>query len=739
MADTGGNGDAGDNATIRTLLIANRGEIACRIARTCARLGIRTVAVHSTADAAAMHVRCCDSAVHLPGDAPGDTYLRIDLLVQAAQRSGADAVHPGYGFLAENAEFAQAVIDAGLIWVGPPPAAIAAMGSKVGAKAMMRSAGVPVLPDSTVEGVEAIGVPMLIKASAGGGGRGMRIVRRLEDLESSLGAAEREAISAFGDGTVFCERYVERGRHIEVQVFADAHGTTTSLFERECSIQRRHQKVVEESPSPAVGPELRERLCSAAVTAAREVRYRGAGTVEFLLDTDGRFYFLEMNTRLQVEHPVTEMVTGLDLVELQLLVAEGHALPPEAVAATLRGHAIEVRLTAEDPAAGYLPVTGTFHRFQIPGADHRGLRVDTGIESGSVVSPHYDSMVAKIIAHGTNRAAAIRLLADGLRTAKIHGPVTNLDQLRNICDHPDFIAGRLSTAFLEDFPCTEPRETGPLPVLAASLAVQARNRAASRVQSQIPSGWRNNPAVDQSVQFEPTLGTPDGPQAGPITVRYRLGRSPAFFVDIGDGEARIAVELIEASSSRVVFELDGMRSEYSIHVIADPADQEDGNQDAGYQGAGYQEAGHRDAGRPAHLDLSATILIYVDGPDGTTTLRMLPRFPLTDAAGSAGSLTAPMPGAIRRIHVSLHEVVVAGQALVALEAMKMEHQVTAPADGIVVEILVTEGDQVDTGQTLLVMEDCAPVEDAAVEDAAVEDAAVEDAEPVSPGGSTGAP
>ena len=504
---------------ITSVLIANRGEIACRIAATCRRLGIRTVAVFSDADVDALHVAACDGAVHLPGTAPGDTYLRADLLVDAARRAGADAVHPGYGFLAESAAFARTVIDAGLTWIGPPPAAIAAMGSKIEAKALMRAAGVPVLPDSSVEGAEdiaAVGFPMLVKASAGGGGRGMRIVRAPGELDQARADAEREAAAAFGDGTVFCERYVERGRHVEIQVFADTAGNVVSLHERECSIQRRHQKIVEESPSPAVDETLRRRMADAAIAAARAVDYVGAGTVEFLLGPAGEFWFLEMNTRLQVEHPVTELVTGLDLVELQLTVAEGAPLPAEALAAPLVGHAIEVRLTAEDPAAGYRPATGTFSRFEVPGA----VRLDTGVGSGSTVSPYYDSMVAKVIAVGATREIAIRKLVDALGRARLHGPVTNRDQLLNILRHPAFQAGDLHTGFLDEHPCAEP-VIGDLPLAAAAVALaeQAANRVDAVVLRDIPSGWRNNPAVDVAIDL--VHGEV------PVHVAYRLGRAGA--------------------------------------------------------------------------------------------------------------------------------------------------------------------------------------------------------------------
>ncbi len=651
---------------IRTLLIANRGEIACRIARTCRRLGVRTVAVHSDADADALHVRSCDLAVRLPGDSPADTYLRADLLVDAARRAGADAIHPGYGFLAENAGFARAVIDAGLTWVGPPPSAIEAMGSKVEAKATMRAAGVPVLPDSSVESIDEIGFPMLVKASAGGGGRGMRLVRTPDALDAARADAEREARSAFGDGTVFCERYVERGRHVEVQVMADTHGNTVALHERECSIQRRHQKIVEEAPSPAVDADLRARMGASAIAAAEGVGYVGAGTVEFLLDAEGSFAFLEMNTRLQVEHPVTEAITGLDLVELQLRVAEGRPLPSEALDPPLVGHAIEVRLTAEDPDADYRPSTGTFHLVELP--DH--VRVDTGITSGSAISPFYDSMVAKVIAHGATRDDAIRQLAGALRDARLHGPVTNVRQLRRILDHPEFLAGRLHTEFLDEHPCTgdDDAGTGPpvLPLVAAAMALRAWNRRSATVLAGVPGGWRNNPAVEQFVE----LAHGDTVHR----VGYRLGRRPTCTVD---GEATdvdpnaIGVAALDRQTAQLTLDAPttgpAVTVPWSVHRVTEPSG----------------------------------ITVHVDGPEGTTTFTVVPRFPLPDLAGAAGSLAAPMPGSIVRVHVAVGDTVTAGQPLVAVEAMKMEHQVHAPADGTVEEILVTPGDQVETGQALL--------------------------------------
>jgi acetyl/propionyl-CoA carboxylase alpha subunit len=434
---------------IGKLLVANRGEIAARIIRTAHALGIATVAVYSDPDADAPYVTQADEAVRLPGAAPADTYLCGDLIVAAAAATGADAVHPGYGFLSENAAFARACVEAGLIFVGPPPVTIAAMGSKIEAKTLMAAAGVPVLPGATVTDPGAadlagtadlagaaaqIGFPLLVKAAFGGGGRGMRLVREPAELADAVRGASGEAASAFGDGTVFLERFVVDPRHVEVQILGDIEGTVVHLFERECSIQRRYQKVIEECPSPAVGPGLRAALTAAAVAAGRAIGYVGAGTVEFVLDRDGSFFFLEVNTRLQVEHPVTEEITGLDLVEWQLRIAQGEPLAPEVTGAAIGGHAIEARLYAEDVAAGFLPVTGVLHRFAIPAAP--GVRVEAGFGDGSVVSPHYDAMLAKVIARGRTRADAANRLARALEAAEIHGVATNRDLLAAILREP---------------------------------------------------------------------------------------------------------------------------------------------------------------------------------------------------------------------------------------------------------------------------------------------------------------
>ncbi|MFI6386698.1 acetyl/propionyl/methylcrotonyl-CoA carboxylase subunit alpha [Nonomuraea sp. NPDC050540] len=514
---------------ITRLLVANRGEIARRVFRTCRELGIETVAVFSDADADAPHVAEADHAVRLSGVTPGATYLDISRIIEAARVSGADAVHPGYGFLSENAAFAQAVLDAGLTWVGPSPESIAAMGSKVEAKRLMAEAGVPALTSLPLGRPERLPYPLLVKASAGGGGRGMRVVRSADDLEREVASARREAEAAFGDGTVFVEPLLEGARHIEVQILADTHGTFWALGERECSVQRRHQKVLEECPSPAISGEMRDRLQRAAVSAARAIGYTGAGTVEFLVKDD-TVAFLEMNTRLQVEHPVTELVYGVDLVRLQLEVAEGAALPeapPEPA-----GHAIEVRLYAED--AHYVPQSGTLHRFEIEGP----VRVDSGVESGSVVSTHYDAMLAKVIAHGDTRAAAIRKLTGALKHAKLHGLTTNRDLLLNILKNPDYVAGATHTGFLDQHDLTATPEPTELEALAAALALAAANRAGAKVLATLPAGWRNVRSQEERVRF------------AEIEVVYR---------PLPEG-----VTVVTATPYRVVLERDGIRHAHDV-------------------------------------------------------------------------------------------------------------------------------------------------------------------------------
>jgi propionyl-CoA carboxylase alpha chain len=653
-----------DKKVISKLLIANRGEIAARVIRTAHALGIATVAVYSDPDAGAPYVTLADEAVRLPGAAPADTYLRGEAIIAAATHTAADAVHPGYGFLSENAPFARACADAGLIFVGPAPGTIAAMGDKVAAKALMAAAGVPVLPSVTVgpEGVQdvaGLGFPLLVKAAFGGGGRGMRLVADRADLEQAVSAARREAAAAFGDGTVFCERYIPDPRHVEVQILGDTHGDVIHLFERECSIQRRYQKIVEESPSPAVDDKLRQALTAAAVTAGQAVGYTSAGTVEFVLDRDGSFYFLEMNTRLQVEHPVTEEVTGLDLVELQLRIAEGEPLPPEAREATLSGHAIEVRLYAEDVAAGFLPVTGPLHRFAISSGP--GLRVDTGFRDGSVVSPYYDAMLAKVIAHGPTRADAARRLARALQTAEIHGLTTNRDLLAAILREPDFLAGATDTGYLTRH---EPR-AGAAPAtarhaLVAALARQAVNRAAAPALGTLPSGWRNVFSAPQRVSY--TAAGQEAAERYDVAYRVLGDTVEASVNDAPTSQAKVH----QAGPDRVDLEIDGMRRVYRVHRVG--AD------------------------------------TYVDASDGSSALTEVPRFGDPEKLAPAGSLLAPMPGLVRRVLVEVGAVVTAGQPLLVLEAMKMEQTVAAPAAGVVAELRAKAGEQVAAGQVLAVVE-----------------------------------
>jgi acyl-CoA carboxylase subunit alpha len=643
---------------INRLLVANRGEIARRIFRTCHDLGIGTVAVCSDADAAAPHARAAELAVRLPGAAPSDTYLRGELLIDAARKAGADAVHPGYGFLSERAEFARAVLDAGLTWVGPPPVAIEATGDKVAAKKLMADAGVPVLPELDPGTVTAGDLPLMVKAAAGGGGRGMRIVRDLAGLADAVASAQREARSAFGDPAVFCEPLLEGARHIEVQVLADTHGTVWTLGERECSIQRRHQKIVEETPSPAVDAALRTRLCDAAAGAARAIGYTGAGTVEFLLDATGRFFFLEVNTRLQVEHPVTECVYGIDLVRLQLEIAEGARLEPEPPEP--RGHAIEVRLYAEDPARDWRPASGTLHAFEISGVDaefavpggDRGLRLDSGVLGGSEVGVHYDPMLAKLISWAPTRPAAARRLGAALTGARIHGVVTNRDLLARILADPAFLAGDTDTGYLDRPEAAELALplAGPSAIRMSALAAALADAAARPVHGGLPSGWRN-------VRSQPQRRSYQGPD-GRIDVAYFRDRHGW---QAEDGRARI----VSAAGDEVVLETDGVRRSFAI--------------------------------RRAGGD------VFVDSPLGPVTLRAVPRFEEASTQIAPGSLLAPMPGTVVRVEVTQGSAVTQGQPLVVLEAMKMEHRITAPAAGTVAELNVSPGQQVDSGAVLAVI------------------------------------
>ncbi|MFF3992054.1 acetyl/propionyl/methylcrotonyl-CoA carboxylase subunit alpha [Streptomyces cyaneofuscatus] len=645
--------------TIATLLVANRGEIACRIFRTCRDLGITTVAVYSDADADALHVREADLAVRLPGSAPADTYLRGDLVVAAALAAGADAVHPGYGFLSENAAFAAAVQDAGLTWVGPPVKAIELMASKTRAKELMAGAGVPLLAPVDPATAGADDLPLLLKAASGGGGRGMRIVRELSDLPSELLAAAAEAASAFGDGEVFAEPYVERGRHVEVQVMADAYDTVWALGTRDCSLQRRHQKVIEEAPAPGLEEALRTRLHDAAVAAARAVGYRGAGTVEFLVSAEGRPYFLEMNTRLQVEHPVTEAVFGVDLVALQLRVAEGEPLPaPEPPSAS--GHAVEARLYAEDPARDWQPQTGALLTLEVP--DGLGLRLDTGYVGGDTIGVHYDPMLAKVIAHAPTRTEAVRLLAGALERARIHGPVTNRALLVRSLRHPDFVAARLNTGFYDRHlaDLTAPGDGDPATAaLAATLAEAVR--ATTHGTGPAPTrfgAWRNVPSQPQLKRYR---SEPDGTEH---EIAYRTPRT-------GTPEPYDApgVRVLAATPDRVTLELDDVTRHFSLK---------------------------RDRDR-----------VYVDTAGASYTFTALPRFTDPATQTDPGSLLAPMPGTVVRLAEGLAAgaAVEAGQPLIWLEAMKMEHRILAPASGTLTALHAAPGDQVEVGALLAVVQE----------------------------------
>ncbi|MFJ4620041.1 biotin carboxylase N-terminal domain-containing protein [Streptomyces sp. NPDC088812] len=616
---------------ITSVLVANRGEIACRVFRTCRELGIRTVAVHSDADEGALHARVADTAVRLPGAAPADTYLRADLIVKAAVTAGADAVHPGYGFLSENAAFARAVRDAGLVWIGPPPEAIEAMASKTRAKALMGLA--PLRADE----VSDADLPVLVKAAAGGGGRGMRVVRRLADLGVALEAARAEAASAFGDGEVFVEPYVENGRHVEVQVLADTHGTVWALGTRDCSLQRRHQKVIEEAPAPALSEKLAEEVNALAVRAARAVDYVGAGTVEFLVAGETA-HFLEMNTRLQVEHPVTEAVFGVDLVAEQIRVAEGHALvgrPPRA-----RGHAIEARLYAEDPANGWTPQTGTLHHLAVPD----GVRLDTGYDDGDEIGVHYDPLLAKVVAHAPTRAEAARALAGALERAAIHGPVTNRDLLVRSLRHEEFASARMDTGFYDRH---LPALTTPAPDPYAPLAAALADAHTGTGPGPRLGGWRNLPSAPQTKRYA---------MAGEEhEVHYRHTRT---------GLTAEGVQIVHADARLVVLEADGLRRRYQV--------------------ARYGDQVHVNA----------------------TTLTALPRFPAPETQRAPGSLLAPMPGTVVKVADGLvtGSSVQAGEPIVWLEAMKMQHVISAPVTGTLSSLPVAEGQQVQVGTLLAVVQ-----------------------------------
>ena len=694
----------------KKILIANRGEIACRVAATARRLGVRTVAVYSDADVQAQHVRACDEAVHLGGSAPKDSYLRWDRILDAARATGAEAIHPGYGFLSENAEFAQACADAGLVFIGPPPAAIRAMGLKAESKRLMEKAGVPLVPgyhgadqdpDLLRREADRIGYPVLIKASAGGGGKGMRAVERAEDFAAALASCRREAINSFGDDAVLIEKYVQRPRHIEIQVFGDAHGHFVHLFERDCSVQRRHQKVLEEAPAPGLTEAMRRQMGAAAVAAARAVGYVGAGTVEFIVEQRGgepsaapgrprqasapsgggeatpvpsagadmAFFFMEMNTRLQVEHPVTEAITGLDLVEWQLRVAAGEPLPLRQDALRIHGHAIEARLCAENPDHGFLPATGTLQVYRKPAAtaferaDARGpgataVRIDDGVREGDTISPFYDPMIAKLIVHGATRDAALARLDAALAQTHIVGLATNVQFLRHVIASASFAHADLDTALIErERAVLFDREPLGLPLAAAaSIARTLLDEAATAGADPFSrrDGWRAHGVALRPFDFE-FHGAPHGAELrylhdGAMALQVGGVAGPLAFAALPDG--------------RIELTFDGARHTVDVYRNHDVA--------------------------------------HVFAGSGATTIVAIDRLAHAgEVHVEGGRLTAPMPGKVVSFAVQVGDAVKRGQPLAVMEAMKMEHTIAAPADGMVAELLYAPGDQVAEGAELL--------------------------------------
>ncbi len=659
---------------IRRLLIANRGEIACRIIRTCRSLGVETVAVYSRADAEAMHVREADSAVAI-GEAPArESYLDGDRIIEAARSAGADAIHPGYGFLAENAGFAEACEAAGLVFVGPRPDTILAMGSKSEAKRIMEAAGVPVVPgyhgdDQSDERLEKearrIGFPLMLKASAGGGGKGMRILRTPEDFTDALAGARREAAGAFGDDAMILERYIEKPRHVEIQVFGDRHGNLIHLWERECSVQRRHQKVIEESPSPVLDEETRAAMAEAAVEAARAVSYVNAGTVEFIVDGNLDFWFMEMNTRLQVEHPVTEMITGLDLVRWQLEIAAGGSLPLSQSEIPRRGHAIEARIYAENPAAGFLPSTGTIRRWDIP--EHQGgVRVDAGVAQGDEVSIHYDPMLAKLVVHGQDREEAIHRLREVLAFTAVAGPATNLPLLRAVAAHPAFLEGQVDTGFL-DRSLEEVLWSGPeppLPVLAAAAwrLAEALPRPVDPADPYSPwaeaDGWRLSAGGGVRVQL-----TDAGGRVHDLRLAHQPGTAEDAFL-VHSGSHHLPAEIAPSSGDRVQVHMGGVRGEALALVDGDRV----------YVGFG-------DHGWDLHVEP-----LYED-PSGQSEEDAHP--------------VAPMPGTVVAVHVRAGDMVEAGQPMLVMEGMKMELTLAAPVAGEVERVHCKPGQAVEAEAVLV--------------------------------------
>jgi 3-methylcrotonyl-CoA carboxylase alpha subunit len=661
----------------KKILIANRGEIACRVAATARRMAIHTVAVYSDADAGAKHVGFCDEAVHIGGSAPKDSYLRWERIIEAARTTGAEAIHPGYGFLSENEDFAQACADAGLVFIGPPASAIKAMGLKAESKQLMEKAGVPLVPgyhgsdqDPALLKREAdrIGYPVLIKASAGGGGKGMRAVEKSEDFEAALASCKREAINSFGDDAVLVEKYAQRPRHIEIQVFGDTHGNYVYLFERDCSVQRRHQKVLEEAPAPGMTEAMRKQMGEAAVAAARAVNYVGAGTVEFIVEqrSDGtmNFFFMEMNTRLQVEHPVTEAITGLDLVEWQLRVASGEKLPLAQDQLRINGHAIEARICAETPDNNFLPATGTLNVYRKPAhtAFERGqVRVDDGVREGDAISPYYDSMVAKLIVHGATREEALARLDDALAQTRIVGLSTNVQFLRHVVRSPSFAKANLDTALIQREEALLFRQEPVGLPMAAAAAVAKQLLDEKALEGADPfsrrDGWRSHGVVQRRFAFEF--------HGAPATAVLTYGHDGALHLALVDGDVQVAGPLVFAETAQgIAVQFEGQRMTAAVYA----------------QG----ELDHVFTARGATQILSIDLLAHAG-----------------EAQAEGGRLTAPMPGKVVSFAVKAGDKVSKGQPLAVMEAMKMEHTIAAPADGTVQELLYAPGDQVSEGAELL--------------------------------------
>ncbi|HEX7933312.1 MAG TPA: acetyl/propionyl/methylcrotonyl-CoA carboxylase subunit alpha [Paraburkholderia sp.] len=673
------------------ILIANRGEIACRVAATCKRLGIASVAVYSDADANAKHVSACDEAVHIGGSTAAESYLRVERIIEAARATGAQAVHPGYGFLSENEDFAHACEAAGIVFIGPPVEAIAAMGSKAAAKALMHAAAVPLVPgyhgdDQNPEllhrEADSIGYPILLKASAGGGGKGMRVVERTEDFAAALASCKREASSSFGNDRVLIEKYLTRPRHVEVQVFADRHGGAVYLFDRDCSVQRRHQKVLEEAPAPGLSAEVKREMGEAAVAAARAVNYVGAGTVEFIMTATGEFYFMEMNTRLQVEHPVTEMVTGQDLVAWQLRVAANEPLPLTQEQLKIDGHAIEARIYAEHPARGFLPSTGTLKHVRMPEGvefviDAAGLgepgrkapvRIDSGVREGDTITPFYDPMIAKLIVHGATREEALARMSRALHACEVVGPHTNVEFLQRIVESEPFASGDLDTGLIERHhdalfaPIKKPFKEA-LALACAALLTREGGTAHGASPWDALSHWRLNGGYAQTLGWRAVDHAADDGSAFTVTFARDGGAQTlehdgvreAFTWSIGNGLHEYRATIGDARATGRVF-IDGD----TFHVFC---------------------LGHALAFEWQNLLAHAA-----------------------DAEHGEGRLTAPMPGKVIAVLVEAGAVVEKGAPLIVMEAMKMEHTIGAPAAGTVSEVLYAVGDQVDDGAQLLVLD-----------------------------------